>query len=123
MVYTGSIRKYKPTKVSEECTYGTASDFKRYYTDNLKEEEGELYIQGTVIRTSPKAMAILKSLLNTGCCYIEERAKACREIFLKSCTTGEYVDENAIVSAFCASMDNPFVQVLHEAILEVVKDE
>lgn len=123
MVYTGSIQKYKPTKVSEECTYGTASDFKRYYTDNLKEREGELCIQGTVIHTSPKAMAILKSLLYTGCCYIEDRAKACREIFLKSCTAGAYIDEKVIVSAFCANMDNQFVQVLHEAILEVLKDE
>lgn len=122
-MYTGEIRRYKPLTLAEDRMFGTSSDFKEHYKKNLVDEEGIIKIGDNTIRTSPKAMAVLKALLFTGCCYIEDRASACRQIFVDACTSGLYIDVGDILNSACIDSKNPFTQVLMDTIKEVVEDE
>lgn len=114
------VTEYKPKSVGVKFDLGTAAAMREHYRNNLLEVPGRIVVGSSVITTTPEVMAVLRALLYTGCCRIEERSLACREIFTRACKVGSYIGTQELLSTFEDGADNPFVPVIQETIKELL---
>ena len=115
------VGEYKIKTIGAKFDLGTASTLREYYKQNLLEVPGRLVVGSAEISTSPEVMAILRALLYTGCCRIEERALACREVFTRACKAGTYIGKDELLATFVDEDPNPFVPVLQDTIRELLR--
>lgn len=114
------VQPYKIKSLGKMPAVGTAADLKAFYRENLVAEDGKLVIGKVEVTTASEVTAVLRALLYTGCCRIEERSRACRDVFLRACKAGTYIGIEELLGSFVEKDDNPFVGVLQDTIRELV---
>lgn len=114
------VGEYRPRTMGAVLDLGTASTFKEYYSKNLLSVPGKVVIGSAEIATAPEVTAVLRALLYTGCCRIEERSSACRDVFMRACGAGAYIGVNELLGTFVEKPENPFVKVLQDTIKKLV---
>lgn len=116
------VGEYRPLIIGASLELGTASALKEFYKQNLLDVPGRIVVGKTELTTEPEVTAILRALLYTGCCRIEERSDACRDIFIRACKAGKHIGIPELLESFEEAPTNPFVGVLQRAITELVGD-
>lgn len=114
------VTEYKPKSAGVKFDLGTAAAMREHYRNNLLEVPGRIVVGSSVITTTPEVMAVLRALLYTGCCRIEDRSLACREVFTRACKVGSFIGTQELLSTFEERPSNPFMQVLQETIKELL---
>lgn len=114
------LSEYRPKRLPVKINTGAVGNFKEFYRQNLQSAPGKITVGKVEITTTPEVMAVLRALLHTGCCTIEARSTACREIFLRACSAGRYIDTQVLLSTFVENSPNLFVPVLQQAIEDVL---
>lgn len=109
--------QYTPVTLGAKIDLGVGGNIIELYRDLLDTTatEGKIIVGDTVLTTEPECVAMLKAILQAGCCRIEERAAACREVVVPCITTQS---KEEFVAAFKDNPDNPFVAAIHKAIRE-----
>lgn len=118
-VLDGIPGEYKIKLLHADFETGAAAVLKQYYRENLLDVPGRLVVGTVEITMAPEVTAVLRSLLYTGCCRIEARSIACREIFMRGCRAGTHIGKEELLSTFVEGDLNPFVDVLQTAIKEL----
>lgn len=113
------VEEYRPKLIGSVLELGTASTFRGHYANNLTQEQGVVTIGKHSISTAPEVTAALRALLCTGCCHIEARSAACREIFFRIVKSGTVVTKESALCTFEECPINPFVRVLQDTIKEL----
>lgn len=109
--------EYRPTTLTVDINCGVRGSIAQGYQSNLSDESvGIIYVEGKEFRTSPEVVAMLKAILYAGCCYIEERAKACREVFEKTLFSKT---KEEFLGKLEDNPNNPFVAEVNKAVKEV----
>lgn len=116
----GPVCEYKPKTVGTKLNLGTSSTLREYYSKYLLDVPGSIIVGSVKITTSPEVMAVLKAVLYTGCCRIEERSYACREVFMRACKGGQHLGISELISTFEEHPTNPFVTVVQDTIKELL---
>lgn len=116
------VTEYIPQRLGSKVQLGAAGAFKDYVKHCYVNEPGKVIVGNTVITTEPVVSAVLRALLYTGCCRIEARSDACRELFLYICGRGKHLGVAELLSVTTVQSDNPFVAVLQKAIQETVDE-
>jgi len=114
-IYDGTLKEHRVKTFNPDFKVGMAAAVKEYYEKNLGTVPGVLSVGSVTIETTPKVMAALKAVLYAGCCRIELRAAACREVFTAACKAGSPLTEKKLIASFTES-DNPFTQVLQDTL-------
>lgn len=114
------VSEYKPKSIGKMFDLGTASTLREYYKQNLLNVPGRLAVGTAEITTTPEVMAILRALLYTGCCRIEARSLACREVFTRACKAGANIGSAELIATFEKDPSDPFVAVLQDTIRELL---
>lgn len=115
----GPVGEYRPKIIGTGLELGTASTLRDYYKQNLLNTPGRIVVGNCEIQTAPEVTAILRALLYTGCCRIEARSAACREVFVRACKAGPYIGVDELLATFEEKPINPFVLTLQNTIQEL----
>lgn len=115
------VTEYRPKSIGAKFDLGAASTLCEYYKKNLLDVPGRIVVGNTEITTTPEVMAVLRAVLYTGCCRIEERSVACREVFTRACQVGTNIGAEELLSTFVSESDNPFVKVIQDTIKELLE--
>ena len=115
------VSGYKPKSIGKKFDLCTSSTLREYYKQNLLNVPGRIVVGTAEITTTPEVMAVLRALLYTGCCRIEERSVACREVFTRACQVGTNIGAEELLSTFVSESDNPFVKVIQDTIKELLE--
>ncbi len=88
-----SPESFRYTKLDSKENLGLYGTVKQLYHTYLDEEAevGVIRVGDKSFNVDPRCVAMLKAVLFAGCCRIEERADACRQVFDK-CVTAPTVD-------------------------------
>lgn len=114
------VSEYKPKSIGKMFDLGTASALREHYKQNLLNVPGRLVVGTAEITTTPEVMVILRALLYTGCCRIEARSLACREVFTRACKAGANIGSAELIATFEKDPSDPFVAVLQDTIRELL---
>lgn len=117
-----------PTYRRQHCrasSLGISSDIREAYATYLQSEPGIITVGTVQISAAPQAVAALKAVLVSGISRIEERSKACRQVFERACmaldpATTFQVD--TLLSTFDDGSNDPFVIRIQEVLKEVLSD-
>lgn len=115
------VSGYRPKSIGAKFDLGTASTLREYYKKNLLDVPGRIVVGSAEITTTPEVMAVLRALLYTGCCRIEERSLACREVFTRACKVGSYIGTPELISTFEENPENPFIRVIQDTLRELLE--
>lgn len=115
------VTEYLPKSIGVKFDLGAASTLREYYKKNLLDVPGRIVVGNTEITTTPEVMAALRAILHTGCCRIEDRSVACREVFTRACQVGTNIGAEELLSTFVSESDNPFVKVIQDTIKELLE--
>ena len=110
---------YKPVTLGIEESMGLRGSIKRFYAEMLDKNEpyGQILIGDATVTVAPECVAMLKAILYSGCCKIEERAMACKKAFEK-CVLAESKGQFVEILAPEAKND-PWVNEICLAIKEL----
>lgn len=114
------VTEYRVKSIGTKFDLGTASTIREYYKKNLLDVPGRIVVGSAEITTTPEVMAALRAVLYAGCCRIEERSVACREVFTRACKAGKYIGTEELLSTFVSESENPFVKVVQDTIKELL---
>lgn len=106
--------QYVPQSYGGNFDLGVGGNIRQLYASYLDVSTPGIITVDSVTRTvEPHVVAMLKAILQAGCCRIEERAIACKQVFdqcLKASTREEFV------SMFDNSTQDEFVQSIYKAV-------
>lgn len=107
--------QYNPITLGAKVDLGVGGNIIDLYHEQLDPNatEGLVIAGSSTLKTEPECVAMLKAILQAGCCRIEERAEACRQVFT-TCVTA--TSKQDFISRFVPDPDNPFVDAIHDAI-------
>lgn len=108
------VSEYTPRYFGAKVDFGATATLCEFYQKNLGTEPGRIVAGSATITTTAEVIALLRALLYTGCCRIEERSAACREIFLRACKGGRHLGTEELLATFVTDDSNPFVGVLQD---------
>ena len=107
--------KVKTSGLGEEL--GLAAAVKNFYKSSLTDEpKGTVIIRGVERSVEPELVAMLRAILAAGICKFEERATACRKVFL---SIAAYDTKSEVLNAIATDSDDAFVNEVYRAIKEV----
>lgn len=115
-VLDGNPGQYKPVTIPNEADMGVGGVIKLYYRHLIQDSIGVIEVEGCRREVPPEVVAMLKSILYAGVCRIEDRAAACRKVFLAALNTN---DTAQFIQSFDPTDTDPYVIAIYAAIKEV----
>lgn len=112
---------YRPVRIRNCPDLGVKTSLRDYYEQYLVEGNTSIVIGATSKTTTPEVNAALRALLCAGCCKIEKRSQACREIFIKTCMLSAPITAEAMMGAFVPDELNPFTAVIQQSLRELLE--
>ena len=107
---------YKPVTLPHDVDMGVGGVLKLYYHHLIQTETGHVEVEGKSYDVEPEVVAMLKSILFAGVCRIQERASACREVFLH---TLHSTNKQEFLSSLELDSTNYYTIAINKAIQEV----
>lgn len=105
-----------PTTIGGDADFGVGGDVRTLYHNYLCfDTQGKIVVDGGAVRTvPPEVVAMLKAVLHAGCCRIEERATACRDVF-NACVMASS-KEDFVSRLEDTGNTDPFYTAIQEAV-------
>lgn len=106
--------QYVPQSYGGNFDLGVGGNIRQLYASYLDvSTPGVITVDSVTRNVEPQVVAMLKAILQAGCCRIEERAMACKKVFdqcLRANTREEFV------SMFDDSTKDEFIQAIYKAV-------
>lgn len=105
--------RYNLITLGGEFNLGLEGNIRQLYHSYLDTSQPGKIIGDTTREVEPEVVAMLKSILQAGCCRIEERSIACRTVF-KQCLNASTKED--FINAFTPDTEDKFVQAIYKAV-------
>lgn len=112
-------KAYVPVTLGMDESFGLYGSVKQQYQENLDKDDpfGKILVGDATITVASECVAMLKAVLYSGCCRIEERAVACRKVF-EACVLAESKEQFVSILTPMAKED-VWVNEIYRAVKEM----